>query len=138
MATQFQPLAGCQVTADALQTALALSVCHLFKSSFVPTPSDPLANYTAAEADYDAYAPKTMTAWNEPILSPGEGYMIVSPLVQFDVGVTDPVVGNVIGGCYLVDAAGKLRQTIIFTTPIPMQLAGQGIPVTITIQEPTQ
>lgn len=120
-----------------MQTALALSVLHLFKSSFVPDPSNILADYTAAEADYDAYAAKTLTAWNEPILAPGSGYMILSPLAQFDVGVTDPAVGNVIGGCYLVDAAGKLRLTVIFTQPIPMEMAGQGIPINLTMFFPT-
>lgn len=131
MSTQFVPLAGCLQDATERQTVLALSVLHLFKSSFTPTPSNVKADYTAAEADYDTYAALTLTAWNNPILAPGSGYMIESPLVQFEVGLTDPVVGNVIGGCWLEDAAGNLRTTIIFTNPIPMQLAGQGIPISI-------
>ena len=137
MSVQIQPLEGCLASATAMQAALANSVLHLYKSSFNPSPSDPLANFTAAEADYDAYAALTMAAWNDPILSPGSGYMILSPLEQFEVGLTDPTTPNVIGGCYLVDAAGKLRQYVSFTAPIPMQLAGQGIPITLTLPFPT-
>lgn len=124
-------------TATAIRTALANSVLHLFQSDLVPEPSTPLADYTAAEADYAGYAAVTMTAWNAPILAPGTGYMIGSPLVQFAwvSGGGDPQ--NTIGGCYLVDAAGKLRLTVIFTNPIPMQQAGQGIPLNLVWLFPT-
>lgn len=137
MSTQFVPVSGCQVSADEMKTELASSVLHLFKSSFTPTPSNVLADYTAAEADYDAYAAITITAWQNPILAPGTGYMILSGLQQFNVGGTDPTVGNVIGGCYLVDAAGAIRLAVIFTNPIPMEMAGQGIPITLTMLFPT-
>jgi hypothetical protein len=137
MAIVFAPVSGCGVSAAAMQADLALSILHLFKATFVPNPSNVLADYTAAEADYDTYAPITITAWDNPILAPGSGYMILSGLQQFEVGAADPVVGNVIGGCYLVDAAGKIRQTVIFDAPVPMQFAGQGIPITLTILFPT-
>lgn len=90
-----------------MQAALALSTLHLFQSSYIPTPSNPLADYTAAEADYTAYAAQTFTTWFDAILAPGSGYMILSPAVQFQTGATDPVTPNVIGGCYLVDVARK-------------------------------
>jgi hypothetical protein len=137
VSVQFIPLAGCLANATQQQTAFAESILHLFQSSFVPTPSNILADYTAAEADYDSYAALTMTAWNTPILSPGSGFLIQSPEVQFSVGATDPTVGNVIGGCYLVDATGALRLTIIFASPIPMELAHQGIPINIIYLFPT-
>ena len=137
MSTQFFPLEGCQASAAAMQTALAAGELHLYKSSLVPDPSTPLSAYTADEADYDTYAAEALTPWFNPILAPGTGYMIQSPEVQFEVGGSDPTTPNVIGGAYLVDAGGKLRVTIIFTEPIPMQLAGQGIPINIVWLFPT-
>jgi len=136
VSVQFNSLEGCLQDALETQTAYALSVLHLFKSSFVPTPSNVLADYTAAEADYDNYSAETLTAWFDPLLAPGSGYMITSPLVQFETGVavTTP---NLIGGCYLVDAAGKLRLVVIFTNPVPMQIPGQGIPISLIDLFPT-
>jgi hypothetical protein len=134
---QFIPLAGCLANATQQQTAFALSVLHLFKSTFVPDPSTPLAAYTTAEADYTGYTALVMIAWFPPILSPGSGFMIQSPEVQFTTGAADPTVPNIIGGCYLLDAGGAIRITIIFTAPIPMQLAHQGIPINIVYLFPT-
>ncbi len=136
-ANQWSPLQGCLQDATERQTAYALSVIHLFKSSLIPTGTTPLADFVAAEADYDTYVALTLTAWNDPILAPGSGYMIGSPLVQFETGVVDPVVGNVIGGWWIEDAAGKLRLAGTFDSPIPMQLAGQGIPINVIVIFPT-
>lgn len=137
MATVFYPLAGCLENAKERRTALASSVVHLFKSDLVPTPATPLSEYTANEADYDTYAAITMTAWNDPILAPGSGYMTGSPLVQFAVGASDPTTPNLIGGCYIVDASGDLRQAVVFDQPVPMQVAGQGIPLNFVELFPT-
>lgn len=137
MSEQFFPLAGCETTATAVRTSLANSVLHLFKETLAPEPSTPLSAYTAAEADYDGYAAITMVAWNLPILAPGTGFMIGSPLVQFAFDFDTLGTGNVIKGCYLVDAAGKLRLTVVFTDLIPMQVAGQGIPINLVWLFPT-
>ena len=131
------PLAGCQVAAAERQTAYAASVIRLFKDSLVPTPSTTKAELEAAEADYDAYASETITAWNNPILAPGSGYEILSPLVLFEVGAVDPVVGNDIGGFWLEDASGDVRMVGTFDPSLPMQFAGQGIPLTILDIFPT-
>jgi hypothetical protein len=136
VSVQFFPLEGCRESADEMRTVLASSVLHLFTDALNPDPSTPLADYTAAEADYTGYAAETLTAWHPPILAPGTGYMIGSPLVQFEVGAT-PTTTNVIAGCYLVDAAGDLRMTVIFTSPVPMQLDGQGIPLNLVWLFPT-
>lgn len=136
MSVQFFPLEGCRESATEMQTVLASSVLHLFQDSLDPDPSTPLADYTAAEADFTGYAAETLTAWNTPILAPGTGYMIGSPLVQFEVGAA-PATTNVINGCYLVDAAGDLRMVVIFTSPIPMQLDGQGLPINLVWLFPT-
>lgn len=120
-----------------MRTALASSVLHLFQSSLTPDPSTLLAAYTAAEATFDGYAAATITAWNAPILAPGTGYMIGSPLVQFAWEHDADDVTNVIGGCYLVDSGGRIRLTVIFTSPIPMEMAGQGIPINLVWFFPT-
>lgn len=137
MSVQFIPLSGCLANATQQQAAFAASMLHLFQSTFVPDPSNVLADYTAAEATYTGYEALEMTTWNSPILAPGTGFMIQSPEVQFSTGDTDPATGNLIGGCYLVDSTGALRITIIFASPIPMQLAYQGIPINIVYLFPT-
>jgi len=110
------------------------NVIMLIKEPFTPASNlDPTA---LDEADFTGYAAETLTAWNTPILAPGTGYMIGSPLVQFEVGAA-PSVTNVINGCYLVDAAGDLRMVVIFTSPIPMQLDGQGLPINLVWLFPT-
>lgn len=137
MSTQFIPLSGCLASALSLQTAFAASMLHLFQQTLVPDPSTPLSDYTSAEADYDNYTALEFTTWNDPILAPGTGFMIQSPEVQFEVGNVDPTTPNLIGGCYLVDAAGKHRLTVIFTAPIPMQVAYQGLPINLVYLFPT-
>lgn len=120
-----------------MQTALANSVLHLFKDALAPDPSTPLADYTTDEADYTGYAAVTYAAWNDPILAPGSGFMIGSPLAQFTTGAGPVTTTNSIAGCYLVDAAGKLRLTVVFTDVIPMQLPYQGIPINLVWLFPT-
>ena len=132
---QFYPLEGCAKSAAERRTAYAGGSLRLFQSSFTPTPSSVAADYAAAIADYDGYANQTIAAWNVPILAPGTGYMIGSPIMQFlCTGSGTP---NTIGGCYYLDAAGVVRATVIFTAPVPMQMAGQGIPINLIDLFPT-
>jgi hypothetical protein len=137
MTTQFYPTAATAKQAAERRTVYANSVLHLFQSTLVPTAATPLSDYTANEADYDAYAAVTITAFEDPILAPVSGFMIGSPLVQFEVGAADPVVTNLIGGWYLVDSAGVIRLVGIFDTPVPMQIANQGCPVNLYDVFPT-
>jgi len=134
---QFYTLQACQIQASERKTAYVDTVVHLFKSTLVPTSSTTKTELTAAEADYDDYAAITMAAWTGPILAPGSGYMILSPAVLFEVGVTDPVVPNVIGGFWIEDDNGVVRMVGIFADPLPMQLAGQGIPLNFVDLFPT-
>lgn len=136
MSTLFTPLEGCLANAEERQTALAASVIDLFKSDLVPDPATPLADYTSNIANYTGYAQETFTTWNDPILSGSGGYMILSPLVQFMTG-NPTTVPNICGGAFVRDAGGTLRLTVIFTEPIPMQVPGQGIPITLTVFFPT-
>jgi len=131
-------LSACQKQATERQTAYISSVVSLFQSSIGPiSPSVTKAILEAAEADYDDYAPITITAWEGPILAPGSGYEIIAPLVLFEVGAVDPATPNSIGGFWLEDAAGVVRLVGIFDPALPMQTAGQGIPLNILDLFPT-
>lgn len=134
--TLFYTLEACHQQAIERQTAYANSVAHLFKVPLVPTTSTTKAELTAAEADFDDYATKTFVAWNAPILAPGSGFEIVSPLVQWTCAA-DQVVGNDIGGGWMEDAGGVVRMVWVYDTPLPMQLAFQGIPLSLIDFFPT-
>jgi hypothetical protein len=127
----FKSLPGCKAAAILNQTALASSVVHLYKQGFNPTPSTPLADYTAQEADYTGYATQTITAFADPILAPGSGYQIQGPLQQFVWTGALPGVSNNIAGAYLVDSGGTLIDVIKFTDD-------SGNPVSIPMGGPDQ
>lgn len=131
------PLAATLEQADERKTAYAASEVHLFKSDLVPTPSTLLSEFVTNEADYDTYAPIAIAAFTGPILAPGSGYEILSPAVLFTTGATDPVVTNSIGGFWLEDGAGNIRLVGTFDPALPMQLANQGIPLSIIDLFPT-
>lgn len=131
------PIAATIKQATERQTAYVNSEVHLFKSDLVPVVGTPLADFVTNEADYDAYAAITIAAWTGPILAPGSGSEILSPAVLFEVGATDPVVGNTIGGFWLQDADGDIRMVGIFDPFLPMQLAYQAIPLNILDLFPT-
>lgn len=106
-------MTGARVLAEAGDTLLANSVLHAFKAGFVPSPTSTLAEFTAAECDFDGYAPITITTWADPVLA-GAGYAIYAPTKTFrwEHDVSD--VGNQVGGLYLVLAGGDLYQYTIF------------------------
>jgi hypothetical protein len=135
--SSFYPLSGCEAQAVERQTAYAASVVHLFKSSLLPTPSTLKADYTTNEANYDAYTAITIAAWDGSVLPPGSGFEILSPLVLFSVGPTDPVVTNDIGGFWLEDAGGIVRLVGKFDPILPMHLAFQAIPLNLLDLFPT-
>lgn len=118
------------------QTALALSKLRLFKSTFLPTAVSVKQDFVDNECDFDTYVEKTLTAWFNPILAPGSGYLIESPLVQFGPLVDPVVVGNVVGGYWVEDAAGIVRDVVVFANYANMQTAGQGIPLNDVIVFP--
>lgn len=134
--TVFYTLESCLKQAQERQTVYALSVLHLFQSSIVPTSSSTKAALTSAEADYDDYVTKTLTAWFAPIYAPTSGFMIVSPEVQWTC-VADQVLSNDIGGCWLEDAAGTVRMVVVFESPVPMAIANQGFPLNLADYFPT-
>lgn len=135
----FETLAATIQDATERQTALAMSKVRLYQSTLNPTPSTTAAELAAAEADYSDYTPggETITAFLAPILNPAGGASISAPTVQFDVTSAAPAVGNLIGGAWLEDAAGKVRLVMPFAAPVPMEVQGQGFPLNVTIGFPT-
>lgn len=139
MAKLFYTLQACDTCATERQAAYVGAQIRLYKSTFEPSPTSTLADFVAAEADYDGYAAQAFTPWFDPILAPGSGYMIASPLVQFAYvdGVTH--VGNLIGGAFIVDAGGDLRMVLALTPTEYVTLAvnGQGFDVNVADVFPT-
>ena len=123
-------LEGSLFLATAMRTAFALGHIRLFQSSLVPTSGTPLADFETAEADFDGYPSGGIitTTWNAPILDEAGGYSIGTPLVQFE---TDPAEAtpNMIGGWFFVEAGGDLICFGKYGTPVPMQIPGQGLPI---------
>lgn len=134
---QFYTLQACDEQADERKTAYAGAVVHLGQSSYTPNGSSSKTDLEAAEADYDSYAAETIAAFLGPVLAPGTGFMILSPQVLFEVGNTDPVIGNTIGYWWMEDAAGVVRMVGVFDTPLPMEMAGQSVPLNIIDLFPT-
>lgn len=124
----YYPVAGSVFLATLTQSALALSVVRLYQSFFTPNVNTTLAELEAAEADFSGYVAETLTAWNDPMLSPGGGASIASEYVQFQTA--DPVVvPNDIGGAWIETAGGVLVAIVQFAAPAPMSLPLQGIPM---------
>lgn len=86
---------------------------HLFQSSLTPTPTTPLEAFQAAEATYDGYAPKTITAWSEIILA-GAAYALYAPTQTFEYSYVSGVT-NTIGGYWIQLAGGDLNMIVLFS-----------------------
>lgn len=134
--TVFYTLEACHKQATERQTAYANSVAHLYQTPLVPTTGTTKAELTAGEATFTDYTTKTFTAWNAPILAPGSGFEIVSPLVQWTCAA-DQVVSNDIAGGWMEDSTGVVRMVWVYDIPLPMHLAFQGIPLSLIDFFPT-
>jgi len=124
-------LTGAKVEAIDAQSRLALSVLHLFKAGFSPTPTSTLTDFLAQECDYDGYAAKTITAWADPILA-GAAYVTYAPAQTFTWEHVADDVGNQAGGAFLVLATGELYQYTVFDPTRPIQGPDQAIVTTPT------
>lgn len=118
-------MTGARVEAVAGKALLANSVLHLFKDSLTPTPTTTLAQFLAAECDYDGYVPKTIVAWSDPVLA-GAAYVIYAPTQTFP-WVFAAGEGNQVGGTFLVTAAGDQYQYTQFGPTRPCMGPDQAI-----------
>ncbi len=135
MPAVFYPNVACLQMATELKAVLAASKMRLFQSTFVPSVSSTKADCEAAECDFTGYPAGgiAITAWSAAILDPAGGAGIESGLVQFVWATGSPDVGNLVGGWFLEDSTGKLRAIGVFDVPVPMQAAGQGIPLSVKL-----
>jgi hypothetical protein len=122
-------LSGALIIATANKTRNANSVCHLFKSTFLPSPTSVKADFLAAECDFDGYAPLTIAAWGDPILF-GQGYATFAPTQTFRWTHDTDDVGNSVGGYFLVDSGGNLLSYATFNPPANVSGPGQAVVVT--------
>jgi len=134
MSTLVYPNEGALKIAATVRTFMALSVVHLFKSPLSITPSTTKADLTAAEADYDGYTTKTITAWLPAYLDPNGGASIQSGTEQFDYGpVGTPPVTNNVYGFWIESAAGDLIVAGLFDNPVSMAAIGDSIPLAVVL-----
>lgn len=137
MNTLLYTLLGAEFIAAAVRTALAAGHIKLFKSTLVPDPSTPLADFISHEADFTGYAAIAVANFNTPILGPGSSFQIGMPLVQFETA-NPTTVGNVIGGWFYEDAANAVGVIFgIFGSTVPMQVPFSGIPLAPVLVFPT-
>jgi len=120
-------LEGALVNAEAGLTQMANGVLHLFKSSFNPTPTSLLADFLAAECDFDGYAPKTIVAWTSPPILSGVAYTIYAPTQTFLWEFDAEGIGNQVGGMFYVLAGGELYRYTTFSPTLPMQGPSQAV-----------
>lgn len=123
--TSYVSSQGAYDSAILTQTQLANCVMHLFQQGFTPTPLSTLADFAAHEATFDGYAPETIAAWSNPVLA-GTAWAIYAPTQTFRWTFSAGV-GNMIGGYYLVTAAGDLKDYTVFNPAESAAGAGQAI-----------
>lgn len=128
------PNSGSLWLAGIVQTALAASEMHLYKSgTVVLSPLTDLADLTAAEADYTGYAAQAIATWFAPLLNGLGGASIESGLLQFAIGAPYTV-GNMIQGWFLTETGGALVCAGDFASVKGLAGAGDGIPFDVTLR----
>lgn len=130
---------GANTQAIQTQTELAASKIRLWQSGMLTLAATTTkAELIAAEATFTGYPSGGIefTTWAAPILAPETGYAIQSPIAQFAVGST-PTTTNVIGGWWVeLATSGDIIVACSFGTPVPMEISGQGLPVSVRLVFP--
>ena len=137
MAGIFYTNGGALAKATVMKASLDGGKIRLFKSEFIPMVNSTLADFVAAECDFDGYPAggQVVAAWLAPILDPAGGASIEAPITQFAYGppATTPVT-NAVGGWFYTTASNILICGE-FPQPIPMSAPGQGLPLSIKLIE---
>lgn len=111
--------------AEVIRADLALSKMRLFDSTLVPTVTTTKVEMTAVETALVGYPAGgyTLTAWGAAMLVSGGGAAITSPLVAvaYASGAT-----AALGGGWIEDAAGDVREVFIFDPPRTLAAVGDG------------
>lgn len=112
--------------AVAAQTALENAVMHLFiAGEITPTPLSTAADFLAAEANFDGYAPATIATWAAPVLA-GSAWAIYAPTQTFRYTFSAGAV-NSIGGYFIITAGGDLLGYTTFNPAENAASPGQAI-----------
>lgn len=121
-----------------VQTALANSTVHLIDFALLPNPNvnTTKAAFIAAEATFDGYVMKTITAWVGPGYNPTGGAALNSPALQWVWEHDTDDVQNLIGGWWLALAtSGDVWAYDTFPEPVSMAQAFDILPLNITLVE---
>jgi len=124
-------MTGAKKEAQAGKTRLAASVLRLFQTPFVPNVNSTLADFIAAEANFDGYLAQTIATWSDPVLA-GAGYAIFAPTQTFRWVHDTLDTGNQIGGAFLVLSSGELYQFTVFDPTRAISGPDQAIIITPT------
>jgi hypothetical protein len=111
-----------------LQTALAASKIRLFDGTLIPTSTTVKADLVAAETDLVGYPPGgyAVTAFNDPIMGEAGGDILISPLIMV-VWASGAAV--TIGGYWVEDAGGAVRQVYIYSPQKQLAALGDGFAI---------
>jgi hypothetical protein len=120
-----------QITAE--RTRLLAAKMKLYQSTFNPDPTNVVADFVAAEATFTGYAAVTIV-WNAVGVDQDGGYSAIGSNCFFQA--TDAVTPNTIGGCWIEDSAGALKEFIPFGTPVPMSAALDALSVIPILRQP--
>jgi hypothetical protein len=126
--TQQLSLFGSKVIVDLIATALANSTINLYQVPFTPTPTTPLADFTAAIATFSGYSAAAVVSVGDPFIFGAAWAVEVTVRYDYDSGAGST--GNQIGGWYWTTTGGDLVEYGTFDPTRPAQGDGQAIFVT--------
>lgn len=130
------PIESVLAQVAALTGALAAAKVRLFKDSLGPVQfGTSRAALLASECNFDGYPAGgiAVPSWTPPTLAPGQGAMSSSAFVQFVTTAAPGGVGNVVGGAWLETAGGTVWIILQFPEGVPLQVAGQGFPISFSV-----
>lgn len=127
MARVLYPNEGALYEMNLIASDLALCVVNLFQNQISIDPSTKKADLVVA--DFDGYAPKTVTALLPAYLDPIGGASAQIATIQFDH--TGGGTSNTIYGAWVETAAGDLVLLIQFDAGIPMTGIGDSLPLDV-------
>lgn len=114
--------------AEVIRADLALSKIRLFDNSFVPDVNTTKAELVAAETTLVGYPAGgyAVAAYNAALFAPGGGAVIQSETEQV-VYASGAAVS--IGGYWVEDAAGDVREVFIYDPVRTLAAVGDGFPI---------
>ena len=124
-------IAAAKAISLAVQTALAESTVDLVAASFVPAPSLEIADVTIAT--FTGYAQVVNATVPAPFLDLVNGGWSIAVPATFTC--TGSAIMNVIYGYVLQTAVPTIWQSGLLPIPLNVTTAGQGIPITILVNE---